>query len=102
MWAQKPGRRTLKELAWAAVPSRMSLVFVGLAICAVIFTKTVAYAAAKVGLAAVAAKAAQYGATFEAMPLWVLIGTSMSQVATRVVQAIDDTKSWWETQSWGE
>lgn len=95
-----PGRRTLRELAIAAVPSRMSLIFVGLAFCAVVATKGVALIATKVGLAAVAAKAMQYGATFEAMPLWVLIGTSMSQVATRLVQALDDTKSWWETQSW--
>ena len=78
----------------------MSLVFVGLAICAVFAMKAGALVATKLGLVAIAAKATQFGTTFEAMPLWVLIGTSMSQIATRVVQAFDDTKAWWETQSW--
>ena len=91
-----PGKRTLMEVAKSAIPSRMSLIFVGLAFVAAVGVKVIAYAATKAGLAAVAAKATQYGATFEAMPLWVLIGTSMSQVATRLVQAWDDTKSWLE------
>ena len=100
LWSNRiPGKRTARDLAVAAIPARLIVVMALFALCAAVAISLAAKALALVGLMWLSAKATQYTATFEAMPLWVLIGGSMSQVAARVCTAWDDVRAWRARQS---
>lgn len=87
------GKRTLTGIAAAAIPSRFTIVLAILAIAAAISLHVAAGVAALIDTR-VGAKAHQFASTIEAMPLWVFIGGSMSQVASRLTIAWDDGKAW--------
>ena len=90
-----PGKRTARDLVVAAIPARLLVVMALFAFWAAVAISVAAKAFAWLGLSWLATKSAQYAATFEAMPLWVLIGGSMAQVAARVCVAWDDVARWW-------
>ena len=88
------GQRTTRDLIISAVPARLIVVMALFALCAAVAISVAAKVLSMIGLTWLGTKAAQYAATFEAMPLWVLIGGSMSQVAARVCVAWDDLAKW--------
>lgn len=86
------GKRTAWELVAAMKPARLSLVLAGMAFVLAFSLYPIAWGLKMSGLGLIwlSGKITQYATTFEAMPLWLLIGAVMSQVAGRAMQAWDD------------
>ena len=88
------GQKTARDLILSMIPPRL---IVGMAICALfaaISINMLAKVLGMIGMTWLATKAGQYAATFEAMPLWVLIGGAMSQFVARALVAWDDLRVW--------
>lgn len=87
------GRRTIVGLGASLVPSRTSCVVACLALCAGIGM----HVAASIGQTfdvPGAIKLGQIAHTFEALPLWVLMGGALTQFAKRIEQAWDNFRAW--------
>lgn len=87
------GARTLRDLTRSVIPARVTFVLAVLAVCAALGLHL---AATVLGMLEprLAGKLHQIATTIEAMPLWVLIGAAMSQLASRLVRAWDDLIAW--------
>lgn len=85
--------RTIRGLAWSAVPGPTAWVTATLAIGGMLAVHVVARIAGHFEYPH-AAKMVQIATTLEAMPLWILLANSMCQVAARIVQAWADTRAW--------
>ena len=81
------GKRTARELAAATVPARATWVVAAMAL-------VVALGLHMVNVALHSPRLTTYAHMFEFMPFWLLIGGSLHQVGSRVVQAWDDLKAW--------
>ena len=94
-----PGHRSLMKILRSAVPSPVSCVMAACAALAACGLYALGGIFAWIGVTAVAAKIHQYASTLEAMPIWVLIGTSLHQVATESIalteQVKDMLRTWW-------
>ena len=91
------GKRTITGLATATIPARTTFIMALLAIVAAIGLHVVAHVAT-IADARVGGKLHQLASTLEAMPLWVVIGGVMSQIAVRLNQAWDDGRAWWRRE----
>jgi hypothetical protein len=91
------GKRTMIDLARSCVPARLSVMLAVLALGAAVGVHMVAQIAGLIE-PRVGAKLHQIAGTLEAMPLWVLIGGTMAQVAGRLLQAWDDAVAFLNTR----
>src|SRR5512140_2512270 len=90
------GKRTMKDLARALVPSRIYFVLVFLAIFAAIGAAVLAWLCERFGAPAwITKEATTMAYTFRVMPVWFLVGGSLSQVAARIDRAITEGRRWW-------
>lgn len=95
-YAEKiPGKRTVKEVATAAIPARLYFVMAILALIVAVAAQMIAMALHRIHAPAwLATEAQTYATIFRAMPLWFLIGGALSQVAARLNTAIDHIREW--------
>jgi hypothetical protein len=90
------GKQTTKDLAKALIPGRLYFILVVLAIFAAIGATLLAYACERIGAPGWLSKEMNaLGSTFRVMPIWFLIGGSLSQLATRLDRAITEGMKWW-------
>lgn len=81
------GKRTVRDIAAATVPARATWVVAAMALAMAVGLHTV-------NLAVHSPRLTTYAHMFEFMPFWLLIGGSLHQVGSRIVQAWDDLKAW--------
>ena len=75
----------MRTIARAARPSRATLIVAGLAVLAAIGMHFVAWLTNRIGLPA--SRIGAIATTFEAMPLWIIAGSIMHQVAAAIDNA---------------
>jgi hypothetical protein len=88
-----PGKRTIRALAVAAVPTRVYFVMAGIGVFTALMMQAAAMVSARYAAEWISAEMATYAAMFRALPIWFLVSGSLHQVATRLNQAIDDWKT---------
>jgi hypothetical protein len=81
------GRRTIKGLAESIVPARTTWVVAGLALLLALGLHGAS------GLLQ-SQRLSVWAHVFEVLPIWLLLGASVHQVGTRLVQGWDDWHQW--------
>lgn len=88
------GRRTIKQVAQSAIPSRTTMVVALLAACVAVGIHVLIAACSSMGISVGRGRLEAYAHTFEILPIWLLIGGALHQVAARLVTAWDDFTAW--------
>lgn len=81
------GRRTARDIVYAAVPARTAWIVAGMAVCVAIALHCVNWVYPLPRLSV-------YAHTFEILPIWMMISGSLHQVGARIGQAWDDWQAW--------